>query len=218
VADHCATPTPDVIAPPLAVAGEGGVNVRSGPSTNYRLLGLLDGGAEALVTGLYGDWWQIEYNGGVGWVFGEFVDVSQADEVPQVEAGSAPRAPSRPTPTATPGLGAAPPDRRRGLDPLSYNVFGAPGPFGVGQFIWFSFKIVNTSSQTLSYTSLGTWVQETGQFQKSWTYSTFGPSGVLNHRDHLEIPAPGTYHLFLAIQFSDGDNVLLSGPIEVRVR
>ena len=72
------------------VAGADGVNIRSGPGTNYARLGYVDPGAQAEVIGRYGDWWQIRYNDAPGWVFGELVTVSNADSVPQVESPAAP--------------------------------------------------------------------------------------------------------------------------------
>ena len=72
------------------VAGADGVNIRSGPGTNYERLGYLDPGVQAEVIGRYGDWWQIRYNDAPGWVFGELVTVSNADSVPQVEPPAAP--------------------------------------------------------------------------------------------------------------------------------
>jgi hypothetical protein len=60
-------------------------------------------------------------------------------------------------------------------------------------------------------------VEQTGQFQKSWTYSLLEPGQSLAWRDHINIPDPGTYHLFLAIHFSDGVAALLSGPVVVTV-
>jgi len=83
------------------VAGADGVNVRSGPGTNYAHLGYLDPGAQAEVIGRYGDWWQIRYNDAPGWVFGELVTVSNADSVPQVEPPAASTAAVEVTPVGT---------------------------------------------------------------------------------------------------------------------
>jgi hypothetical protein len=92
------------------------------------------------------------------------------------------------------------------------------GPFGSGADIWFHFSVTNSTNDTISYQALGTWVEETGQFQKSWTYSSLGPGAVLRHRDNINISEPGEYNLWLAIQFSDGTGVRLSGPIPVSVQ
>ena len=208
------------------VTGADGANVRSGPGTNYTRLGYLDPGAEAEVIGRYSDWWQIRYDETPGWIFGEIVTAFNADGVPQVEPPSAPTAaPSAatPVPTAAPAATSVPAADFRGLVPDDYQVEGAPGPYGVGLDICFNMWITNGSGETIEYDALGTWVEETGQFQKSYfsappVYPSFVPGQNFHHRDCLRIPAPGTYNLWLAIHFIDGTAVLLKGPISVVVQ
>lgn len=65
---------------PYIVAGADGVNVRSGPSTDYARLGYLDPGAQAVVTRDDGDWWQIVYNDAPAWVFGELVTAYNTEQ------------------------------------------------------------------------------------------------------------------------------------------
>lgn len=90
-------------------------NVRSGPSTDFELVGRLGVGETATVIGRNeaGDWWQIEFavaEAGVGWVAAEVVAfVGQAAEVPVVEAGETagqieppPATEERPASTPTP--------------------------------------------------------------------------------------------------------------------
>jgi len=212
------TPIPATATPttPLVRAGESGVNVRGGPGTNYPVVGFLQPGAEAPVTGRYGDWWQIQHEVGAGWVFGDIVTPFNTGNVPQVEP---PPAPTPVPPTATPAPTDTPaPTNVRGLVPNDYTVEGAPGPFGVGQDIWFNMDITNTSNETVAYTALGTWVEETGQFQQSWTYSSFAPGQHFTWRDHINIPAPGTYHLWMMICFPDDSCAKLKGPIVVTVQ
>jgi hypothetical protein len=93
------------------VAGADGVNLRSGPGTNYTRLGYLDPGTEAHVTGCYGDWWQIEHDGARCWVYGEIVDAFNTEDVSQVEPPPSPApAPATATPVSTepPAATAAP--------------------------------------------------------------------------------------------------------------
>jgi lipoprotein-anchoring transpeptidase ErfK/SrfK len=101
------TPTPAAatLAPPMIVAGANGVNVRSGPGTGYARIGSLDPGTQAQMLGRYGDWWQIEYDGGPAWVAGWVVTAYNADDVPQVELLPAPSSlpPTPIPPSATPG-------------------------------------------------------------------------------------------------------------------
>jgi hypothetical protein len=98
-----------------------------------------------------------------------------------------------------------------------YWVEGAPGPFAAGQDIWFNFDVTNSTGAALEFDALGTWVEETGQYQKSWTGSTLTPNEPFGWRDHINIAEPGAYSLWLAIHFSDGFGALLSGPIAVNV-
>jgi lipoprotein-anchoring transpeptidase ErfK/SrfK len=94
-----ATPVPPTPAPPVIVAGAEGVNVRSGPGTDFDRVGVLDPGAEAGVIGRYVDWWQISYEDDVGWVAGWVVSAHNADDVPDV---TPPPTPVPPSPTAIP--------------------------------------------------------------------------------------------------------------------
>jgi hypothetical protein len=177
------------------------------------------------VTGSYGDWWQIQYNNGTAWVFGGIVTAANTDNVPQVQPPPAPtRAPATaaPVPTAPPPTNTPPPAAdTRGLVVDGYQVEGAPGPFAVGQDIWFNMWITNQSGVPVDYTALGTVVQENGQFQKSYTHSSFSVGQKFSHRDHLyahQITTPGTYHLYLAVCFTDGACVNLAGPVQIVVQ
>ena len=226
-----ATPEPTAVPPTETpaianiVAGADGVNVRTGPGTNYTRVGYLDPGAQARVIGRSGDWWQIDYDGGPGWVFGDIVTASNADNVAEVQPPPSPTplpptdtplptdTPAPAAPTATPG----PPPEFRGLNPLKYWVEDAPGPFGAGSQIWFNMEIKNTNTHKVHYEALGTWVQETGQFQKSWTKQKFGDRQLLTWRDHIEIDSTGTYNLWLRICFTDGACVDLMGPVTIQV-
>ena len=56
------------------------LNVREGPSTAHTILGQTGTGDNYSVVAKNeaGDWWQVEYNGGIGWVFGQLVSASGA--------------------------------------------------------------------------------------------------------------------------------------------
>jgi len=225
------TPLPTLVPPtqipavPSIVTGADGANVRTGPGTNFSRVGYLDPGAEARVTGRYNDWWQIEYEGGMAWVFGGIVTASNADGVVQVQPPPSPTPPpptSTPLPTATPVPAEptslpGPPAEFRGLDPISYSVEDAPGPFDAGSQIWFNMEIKNTNNYRVYYESLGTWVQETGKFQESWTKQKFSPDQYFTWRDHIKIKSSGTYHLWMRICFEAGACVNLKGPVTVKV-
>lgn len=95
VATDDATDVPDGVA---QIIVEGNMNVRAGPGTNYAVVGTLQAGTSALITGRNeaGDWWQIEIDGGAGWVLASLVTAQNADAVPVVATPAPP-----PTPTAT---------------------------------------------------------------------------------------------------------------------
>lgn len=214
-----ATPTS---ANPFVVAGDKGVNVRGGPGTNYALLGYLEPSAQADLTGRYSDWWQISYNGASAWVFGNLVTATNADNVPQVQPPPAPP----PPPTAVPPTAAstAPPPTvapsdYRGLVLEGFQVEGAPGPYGDSVDIWFNIWLHNTGGK-IEYQALGVLVEETDQFQKSYSYSHFEPGQKFSHRDHINqfTLGPGTYHLSLMICFNDGHCPKMWGPVEVVVQ
>jgi uncharacterized protein YraI/uncharacterized protein YceK len=105
-----ATATP-VTDPEVRTASA--MNVRGGPGTNYAVVGALNAGDVARITGKNGagDWWQISFAGGaVGWVYGPLVTTSgETGEVAVAEAPAppptavpAPVAPAPAQPTAVP--------------------------------------------------------------------------------------------------------------------
>lgn len=57
------------------VTTTGNLNMRTGPSTNFPIVGRIpEGGRAALVArNAYGTWWQVNYGGLVGWVSGGFL-------------------------------------------------------------------------------------------------------------------------------------------------
>ncbi len=92
-----ATATPDA---PMATIGNVIMNVRGGPGTNYNVIGTAAPGQQFEITGKnpgLGDWWQINYNGQTGWLYGPLVTATN----PQV-VQIALVIPAPPPPTATP--------------------------------------------------------------------------------------------------------------------
>ena len=99
------TPTSDRAAFTVASTT---VNVRSGPGTNYSVIGQLRQGQTLTITGKNpsGDWWQFDFGGRQGWVFGQNVRVTNAGAV--AVAANIPAAPTaRPTATRAPQRPAA---------------------------------------------------------------------------------------------------------------
>jgi uncharacterized protein YraI len=86
-----ATPQPVLTAATdLFVTSQFRVNVRSGPSTDYTIIGKLTPADSLDITGQNedNDWLRVNFNGQEGWVFLTVVDVNGAIEnAPVVEAG-----------------------------------------------------------------------------------------------------------------------------------
>jgi uncharacterized protein YraI len=81
------------------------VNVRSGPSTYHSVIGSADSGDAYSILGKNnaGDWWQIDYNGQVGWIFAELVEAKAATGITvAVNIPTLPPPPPTNTPTITP--------------------------------------------------------------------------------------------------------------------
>jgi uncharacterized protein YgiM (DUF1202 family) len=87
-----------------AIFAGGRVNVRGGPGTNYSVIGQINAGTTLAVTGVnpVGDWYQVDYNGQVGWVSLTVVQVSGAcSGLPVVQNGQAPGLTATTTTTTT---------------------------------------------------------------------------------------------------------------------
>lgn len=227
------TPVPptDTPLPPLAIVGAQGANIRSGPGTNFSIVGRADPGTQLLIIGRYADWWQVLHNGAPAWIANIVVTASNAESVPLVVPPPSPLPPPTAIPTATPIPPTATPANVHGLMVHSFVVSNkprrewsiavyAPGPFGVNSQIWCSWDIANNSSQTIAYTILGCWVEETGFHKKSYGDTTLQPGQNmgLNWEDWLSIGVPGTYRLWLRICFTDGTCANLAGPVTVNVQ
>jgi heat shock protein HslJ/uncharacterized protein YraI len=104
------TPVPTVVIDPPApqtpsgvVIAPAGVNVRTGPGSAYPIIGAANFGAEGAIIGRSADgqWWVTPVQSapnGQGWVSADFVQASNAENVPVIEAPPLPT----PVPTATP--------------------------------------------------------------------------------------------------------------------
>lgn len=92
-----ATPPPAPAAAEVVINST--INVRGGPGTNYNIVGAANQGQRFPVIGKSPDgaWWQINYNGQPGWVFGELVTAQNTQAV-----AVAANIPQPPPPTATP--------------------------------------------------------------------------------------------------------------------
>ena len=85
---------------PMVTIGNVLMNVRGGPGTNYHVIGSASPSERFEITGKnpgLGDWWQIDFRGQTGWVYGPLVTASNASAVQVALVIPAP-----PPPTATP--------------------------------------------------------------------------------------------------------------------
>jgi|GEM_PF-1334398 len=75
------------------------INVRGGPGTNYQIIGASQPGTSFTIKGKdpTGAWWQVDYNGRDGWLFGQLVSAQNTAAVPVAQ-----NIPAPPPPTATP--------------------------------------------------------------------------------------------------------------------
>jgi len=84
---------------PFLTVGDAGVNVRTGPGTDYARIGALEPGAYAEIRGWHDGWWQITYEGSLGWVAGWLVVSANTDDVPEAEPPPLPPIEVAPSPT-----------------------------------------------------------------------------------------------------------------------
>ncbi len=94
-------PAPEPATPTGRVTGAQSLNVRSGPGTNFPVIGVARAGDEGEIVGRSEDgrWWAVAVPsapGGIGWVSADFVLATNAEDVPVIAA------PPPPPPTATP--------------------------------------------------------------------------------------------------------------------
>jgi hypothetical protein len=232
-----AIPTETPVPEPMIVAQAGGVNLRSGPDTNFSSVGRIEGGASLRVTGKYADWWQVDYAGTPAWVANWVVTASNTEGVPDVVPPPSPIPPTRVPPTSTPGPptaipATATPDTR-GIVSNAFIVgnkqedddINPNDRFGNAGDVWFYMSITNTSGDGRDIVKWGVWVQETGDYQRSWG----GPGGGEPLRletgqskewdDHINqfTLGKGTYHLWMRVCFNDGYCVNIDGPVEIRI-
>ncbi len=105
-------PQPAPQTPTGTVTGASVLNIRSGPGTNFPIIGAARQGDSGTLIGRSQDgrWWQVEapaLPGGSGWVSADFVTATNAENVPVVASPPTPvptatRVPPTPAPTRVP--------------------------------------------------------------------------------------------------------------------
>jgi hypothetical protein len=202
-----------------------GANVRSGPSTDYPIVGNLPAGATAQVFGrdVSSTWFVIETGStgsGRGWISGLITTYSgDASALPIVAAPPPPAASATPRPPTGGGGGGG-----GGGGPVtgSHGVTGnlrlcnsGKTTYAVNERICFVEFIHNNASAPVSYGILGV-AASNGQFQTSWSADLApegwlwidpgcdGPTDRCNGawEDGIRIGTPGTFSLVLSVCFS----------------
>ena len=80
-ATPAATAAPEL---PMVTIGNTQMNVRGGPGTNYHVIGTASPGQRFAITGKnpgLGDWWQINFGGETGWIYGPLVTATNSNSV-----------------------------------------------------------------------------------------------------------------------------------------
>jgi uncharacterized protein YraI len=96
------TPEPPTPEPAAEAVISTNMNVRGGPGTNYSIVGAANSGERFAITGKNdaGNWWQIDFRGQQGWVFGDLISTENTGSV--AVAQNIPAPPPTPVPVAQP--------------------------------------------------------------------------------------------------------------------
>ncbi len=207
-------------------------NVRSGPGTTYPIVGGMNTGDTAPVVGRdsSAQWFAISFAGaaqGTAWVSnlvasydGSINDLPviqaaappppQATAVPPTEAPPVNVPPTAaPAATNTPSVGGA-----NGIQTLLFQMHTTTG--SPNQSLFFDFKVVNTTSSTISGYGLLAAHTDQGVTAASWN-APLEPGKVLSWTDHINFPNTGTYQVYLGICYSSVSTCKTAGSAWTRL-
>ena len=201
-------------------------NVRTGPGLTYGTIGGINVGDTAPVIGRdsTAQWFAISYAAGpngTGWVSALVATFGgNINNLPVVQ----PAAPPPPASTAVPATntGAPPP-------PAATNTPSVQGAGGIETQLWtmakttgapneslfFEFKVVNTTGSAISGYGILAGHTDSGVTADSW-HDVLQPGKVLDWKDHINFPDPGTYQVYLGICYQSHD-VCKAGGTWVRL-
>ena len=145
-------PEPAPGAPVGRVTARQGVNIRSGPGSNYPVIGLAPYGAEGEIVGRSADgqWWATDIPAapqGIGWASADFVAVQNADNVPVIAAS-----PPAYVPPVAPAPTPVPPPTAIPTPEMSFTA--SPTTIDQGQCATISWSVENVRA---------VWVYQLGQ-------------------------------------------------------
>ena len=171
-------PTPEPAPTPsntgsLTVQAQLGVNMRSGPGTNYGVITTLAHLTKLNYTKVENNWYQVSYNGRTGWISGTYVNATPST-TPTPTPAPTPEPEPAPTPAPDPVQGTLKVIATAGL-----NVRSLPSTSGV-------------RLGTLPYNSSATYVGvQNGWYQINYGNSTGWVSGDWVTTGTYTAPAPG---------------------------
>ena len=190
-------PTPDpapAASPeePAAVSnGSGTINAmyvrfRSGPGTDYSILGEYNTGASVEVTGAIDGWYAVVINGTAGYVYADYVTLSDNVTVP----AETPQPTPEPTPAPTPAPAPEPTEVVTGQD-FSGHIQGDYVYFRSGPGTSYSIFdcLDNGTALTITGTS-GEWTAVTINGQAGYVYSSYVISESGELPSPVETPQP----------------------------
>jgi len=178
-----ATPMPLAATTGLFVTTQFRVNVRSGPGTEYTILGKLTPADSLDITGQNADatWLRVNFNGQEGWVFADVVEVTGAlESAPVVEAG----------PTAVLREGVTPPGAAASGEVVVVTRFNTHlrSDFSTSADILQTIPF-NTTLRPRARTDNGNWVMVTFGDQSGWV---FAPILFFSSGEIESLPVMGT--------------------------
>lgn len=150
------TPTPEP-QNPEAIVNIDLINVRGGPGTTYNVVGGANQGDRYIITGRNqgGDWWEVDYNGGKGWLFGQLVTAENAGNVAIAANIPAPPPPTAtpvpPPPTAVPAPAEPPPPAEPPKPKYEFNIAVASKCDPQAAGTWFSGKTYKNGNPASGY-------------------------------------------------------------------
>ena len=180
---------PTVVETPSAPASSGGtinamyVRFRSGPSADHSILGEYNKGTALTVTGSTNGWYAVVINGESGYVYADYVTLSDNVDVPAIEPEPTPE----PTPAPTPAPAPVPVDTE--------TTDGTPGHIR-GDYIYFrsgpdtTYAIYDTLNNGTKLTITGrsgNWMAVTIGDKSGYVYSSYV---VSDGGDVPDLPSP----------------------------
>ncbi len=205
-----AVPTDTSTGPILKINTD--ANVRTGPGTNYPVLGGLPAGSTATAIGrdAGAQWFVITYYNSQGWVFSGLAQytgdtsslpVIVAPPPPPTDTPVPPTKTPAPASTATKSATSAPAggSQSRGVRGDYFRLRSSSAT--VNGDLWFEFGATNTTNTPMNVGALGAIIPGVWS-QASWGDFSWGPpfaDYVLEWEDHINVPKAGTYAVYLGI-------------------